>query len=191
MLYSSHCKGVSMKRWLKFNAPAKLNPPVNKEEGGGFFLFLVHRYDEALSSYRDLLALGTNEGAALWGMGTVLLAKHQAEQAVPVLEKAVSVTHRSPGIVGGLVMAYAQSGRRSDALSLLAELKKHELPGSSGAFVIAYLGLGDYDQAFVWLERAYQEQANLIQFLKVHPFFDPVRNDPRFRDLLRRVGLAQ
>lgn len=70
-----------------------------------------------------------------------------------------------------LVMAYAQAGRRSDALRLLAELKKREQPGYSEAFVLAYLGLGDYDQAFVWLERAYQEQANIIQFLKVGPFF--------------------
>ena len=53
-------------------------------------------------------------------------------------------------------MASAQSGRRSDALRLLAELKKRERPGYSGPLVIAYLGLGDYDQSFVWLERAYQ-----------------------------------
>jgi hypothetical protein len=51
------------------------------------------------------------------------------------------------------------------------------------------LGLGDYDQAFVWFERACQEQSNIVQYLKVHSFFDPVRNDPRFVDLIRRVGL--
>ena len=167
----------------------QLNPSVGKEAGSGFLLLFVHRYDEALGSYRDLLTLGMEEANALWGIGTVLLAKHQAEQAVPVLEKAVSVSQRSPGIVGALIMAYAQTGRRSDALRLLAELKKGEQPGYSGAFVIAYLGLGDYDKAFAWLERAYQEQANIIQFLKVHPFFDPIRDDPRFTDLLRRVGL--
>ena len=72
-------------------------------------------------------------------------AKHQAQQAVPLLEKAVSVSHRSPGIVGLLVMAYAQARRRSDALRLLAELKKREQPGYSEAFVLAYLGLGYYD----------------------------------------------
>jgi hypothetical protein len=122
-------------------------------------------------------------------MGVGLLAKHQPQQAVPMLEKAVSVSHRSPGIVGELIRAYAQAGRRSDALRLLAERKKREQPGYSGAFVIAYLGLGDYDQAFVWLERAYQEQSDLIPYLKVHPVFDAVRGDPRFQDLLRRVGL--
>jgi hypothetical protein len=59
----------------------------------------------------------------------------------------------------------------------------------AGAFIIPYLGLGDYDQAFAWFERAYQEQSNILQFLKVHPFFDPVRDDRRFVDLVRRVGL--
>ena len=59
----------------------------------------------------------------------------------------------------------------------------------AGAFVNAYLGLGENDQAFAWLEQAYQEQSNILQFLKVHPFFDPLRTDPRFVDLVRRVGL--
>jgi hypothetical protein len=55
--------------------------------------------------------------------------------------------------------------------------------------VNAYLGLGDREQVFVWLEHAYQEQSNILQFAKIHPYFDPVRNDPRFVDLIRRVGL--
>ena len=59
----------------------------------------------------------------------------------------------------------------------------------AGAFINPYLGLHDYDQAFVWFERAYQEQSSILQFLKVHPFFDPVRGDPRFTDLVHRVGL--
>jgi hypothetical protein len=54
--------------------------------------------------------------------------------------------------------------------------------------VNAYLGLGDHDEAFVWLERAYEERSNILVNLKVHPFFDPVRNDPRFASLLRRVN---
>jgi len=50
------------------------------------------------------------------------------------------------------------------------------------------LGLGNYDEAFVWFERAYQKREGILQWLRVHPFFDPVRDDPRFKDLLRRVG---
>lgn len=50
-----------------------------------------------------------------------------------------------------------------------------------------YLGLGDVEATFVWLEKAYEEQSNAMQFLKVHPYFDPIRKDPRFVDLISRV----
>ena len=60
----------------------------------------------------------------------------------------------------------------------------------AGAFVNAYLGLGDNQQAFIWLEQAYKEHSNTLQLLKVDPLFDPIRGDPRFTDLLRRVGLS-
>lgn len=56
--------------------------------------------------------------------------------------------------------------------------------------VNAYLGVGDNEKAFTWLEKAYQEQSNMLQFLKVHPYFDPIRSDPRFAGLLHRVGLS-
>ena len=100
---------------------------------------------------------------------------------------------RSPGSVELLATAYARAGQRRQALRLIDELKRRRQAGyvPAGAFINAYLGLGDYDQAFLWMERAYQEQSNILQFLRVHPFFDPVRSDPRFADLERRVGLAQ
>jgi hypothetical protein len=53
------------------------------------------------------------------------------------------------------------------------------------------LGLGDNEQALAWLERAYQEQSNMLQLIKVHPYLDPLRSDPRFVDLVHRVGLDQ
>jgi len=55
--------------------------------------------------------------------------------------------------------------------------------------VNAYLGLGDNDEAFAWFERAYEEQSNILIYIKVFPLFDPLRGDPRFQDLVRRVGL--
>jgi hypothetical protein len=71
------------------------------------------------------------------------------------------------------------------------ELKKRRQAGyvPAGAFLNAYLGLGDNDEAFVWFERARQEQSNVLKLIKVFPPFDPVRSDPRFQDLVRRVGL--
>ena len=90
-----------------------------------------------------------------------------------------------------MINAYVQVDRRRDALRLLEELKRRKQTAyvPAAAFIFAYLGLGENEQVFVWLEQAYKEQSNVLQTLKVHPFFDPIRSDPRFVDLLHRVGL--
>jgi hypothetical protein len=101
-------------------------------------------------------------------------------------------SNRSAGVIGVLINAYARAGRRSDALRLLAELNWRRQAGyvPPGAFVNAYLGLGEQDQTFAWLDQAYKEQSTMLQNLKVDPNFDPLRSDSRFADLLRRVGLG-
>jgi len=157
----------------------------------GWILFQARRYDEALEELRSVLAIEPNDASILRYLGYVLIAKNQPEDAIPPLEKALTLSDRSPGIIGVLIRAYAHAGRRADALKLLAELKKRKLAGyvPAGAFVNAYLGLGERDQSFAALEQAYNERSAILQFLKVHPFFDPLRDDPRFKDLVRRVGL--
>jgi tetratricopeptide (TPR) repeat protein len=122
-----------------------------------------------------------------------LIANGHADEAIPVLEKALALSERSPAIIGVLVSAYAHAGRRTEGLRLLDELKRRQQAGyvPAAAFVNAYLGLGDNEQAFAWLERAYKEQSMILQYIRVHPFFDPLRGDPRFADLVRRVGLEQ
>ena len=90
-----------------------------------------------------------------------------------------------------LAVAYAHAARRAEALKLVDELKRRRENGymPAGVFINPTLALGEYDEAFVWFERGYQEKSNMLQFLRVHPFFDPVREDPRFKDLVHRVGL--
>ena len=159
----------------------------------GWLLFHARRYDEAIRELRSVLAVQPDQAEALWYLGFVLIANGQPEEAIPVLEKSVFVSDRSPGAIGVLVRAYAHAGRRPDALRLLGELKRRQEKGyiPAAAFVNAYLGLGDNEQVFVWLERGARERSNQLQYIKVHPFFDPLRNDPRFADLLHRVGLDQ
>ena len=71
-------------------------------------------------------------------------------------------------------------------------MKKRQQTGyvPPAAFVNAYLGLGDNAEAFAWLEQAYEEQSNILIYIKVFPLFDSLRGDPRFEDLVRRVGLS-
>jgi TolB-like protein/DNA-binding winged helix-turn-helix (wHTH) protein/tetratricopeptide (TPR) repeat protein len=157
----------------------------------GWTLFNAHRYDEAIREFRNALAARPDDVVPLLPLGWALFYNHQAEEAIRVWEKAAAVTDRSPAIIGNLIWAYARTGRRADALRLLGELKKRQQTGyiPAGAFVTAYLGLGDNDEAFAWLERAYQEQSNILIYIKVFPPYDSLRGDPRFQDLVRRVGL--
>jgi tetratricopeptide (TPR) repeat protein len=159
----------------------------------GWILFHARRYQEAIHELRSVLAVVPDHTTGLWFLGFALIANGQPDEAIPVLEKVVSMSDRRPAALALLIRAYAHAERRADALRLLEELKRRQKAGyvPTAAFVNAYLGLGDKEQAFVWLERAYQEKSNILQFLKVHPFFDPLRDDPRFVDLVQRVGLDQ
>jgi hypothetical protein len=98
---------------------------------------------------------------------------------------------RSPGSLEMLATAYGRAGNRAEALRLIDELKQRRQKSyvPAGAFIKPHLALGDYDQAFFWCEEAYKEQSAILQWIKVDPFFDPVRGDPRFTDLVHRIGL--
>jgi TolB-like protein/Tfp pilus assembly protein PilF len=171
----------------------ELDPLAISGTNIGWILFNAHRYDDAIQEFRSALAVRPDSTDDLWRLGFALMFNRQPQEAVSVVEKSVSLSGRSPGAVAVLVSAYANAGRRSDALRLLEELQTRNQIGyvPPGAFVIAYLGLDDREQVFAWLEQAYKEQSNILQYLKVHPIFDPVRNDPRFPDLVRRVGLSK
>jgi TolB-like protein/DNA-binding winged helix-turn-helix (wHTH) protein/Tfp pilus assembly protein PilF len=157
----------------------------------GWILFQARRYDEAIRELRSAAAVHPDDGYAYWFLGFALIANGQADQAIAPLEKARSLSGGSPPVIGVLVRAYAHAGRRTDALRLLNELKRRQQTSyvPTAAFIEAYLGIGDNEQALAWLERAYQEKSDILPYIKVEPFFDPLRGDPRFADLLRRVGL--
>ena len=163
----------------------ELDPLGGAGRTNGFILFHARRYEEAI---RELRSHPDD-----WYLAFPLIANGQPDEAITVLEKALAGSGRDSATMGVLVRAYAHAGRRADALRLLNELNRRQQKRyvPSAAFVNAYLGLGDNEQAFAWLERAYQEQSNIVQLMKVHPYFDPLRGDPRFADLVRRVGLDE
>jgi TolB-like protein/Tfp pilus assembly protein PilF len=170
----------------------ELDPLAVSFEDFGWTLFQTRHYDRGIHELRAALVVRPDDLGALTDLGFVLIANNQPGDGIPVLEKAISISDRSPGPMGVLIRAYAHAGRRGDALRLLAELKRRRKTGyvPAGAFVNAYLGLGENEEAFAWLEQAYKEQSNMLQFVKVHPYFDPIHGDPRFADLVRRVGLG-
>jgi len=158
----------------------------------GWILFQARRYDEAIRELRSVLAVEPENTSALWFLGFALIGAERSDEAIATLEKTASLTDRSSAVLGVLVRAYARGGRRAEALRVLDELRQRRQKGyvPAAAFLNAYLGLGDTEQAFTWLGRAAEERSNITQFLKVHPFFDPLRSDPRFAVFLRRANFT-
>ncbi len=156
----------------------------------GWILFHARRYDEAIRELRTVLTIEPESPMALWFLGFALIGAEHFDEAIQILERAASVSDRSSAVLGVLVRAYARAGRRAEALRVLDELHRRRKAGyvPTAAFLNAYVGLGDTEEAFTWLERAAEERSNMTQFLKVHPFFDPLRGDPRFAAFLRRAN---
>jgi TolB-like protein/Tfp pilus assembly protein PilF len=186
------CEGRSDEAVAEVQRARALDPIGISGVRVSMILFHARRYNDAVRESRSALALQPDNALNLMDLGFDLIANNQAAEAIPVLEKALFLSHRSPAVMGVLIRAYAHAGRRGDAIRLLSELKRRKEAGyiPAAAFVNAYLGLGDNEQAFYWLEQAYKEESNILQFLKSHPYFDQIRSDPRFADLVRRVGLS-
>ena len=157
----------------------------------GFLLENARRYGEAIEQLRAVIAMDPNNYQAYWILGHTYAANKQWEEAVAAAEKAVELSERGPGALGMLGLAYGLAGRKADAMKILDELlelnkSRYVTPA---ALCNVYIGLGDKEQTFVWLEKAYQERSNYIAYLKVFPIVDPIRSDGRFAELVKRVGL--
>jgi len=108
-------------------------------------------------------------------------------------EKAISLSPTSTDYLAGLGHAYAVSGQVPKAKKVLNKLHRLARQRYVPSYDIAviYVGLGEHDLAFNWLENAYVERPWQLLFLKVDPRLDPLRSDPRFQDLLRRMNFPQ
>jgi tetratricopeptide (TPR) repeat protein len=155
-------------------------------------LYFVRRYDQALVELRRALELDTNFVSAHNWISDTLLEKRMYNEAIVELEK--TKPFREERIyIRQTAYLYARMGRRAQAQAAL--LKSLQLSKgkqvSSGAVALTYAAIGDKDQSFQWLEKAYTDRSSFMTSLKYWSVFDPMRGDPRFADLLRRVGLPQ
>jgi eukaryotic-like serine/threonine-protein kinase len=156
----------------------------------GMQYYFARRHDEAIQQFRKALDMDSEFSIAKLGLGYAYAAKGMFGQAVTVGEKYFAVPTADSYALGALPYFQGRAGRRDDAIRSLEKLKalSKDRYVSPVTFLLAYLGLGEKDEAFAWLEKAYQERAVLL-YIKLDPIFDPIRDDPRFAQLLRRMGL--
>jgi eukaryotic-like serine/threonine-protein kinase len=157
----------------------------------GYRLFFARRYDEAIAELKKVLEIDPNLDYVYMTLGYTYAGKGQFKEAIAAYLEAIRLGDTSTSIQIYLGAAYAQNGEREKAQAILKQLQTTKEYVSPGELAILYGALGDKEAAFASLEKAYAEHDLQLQFLKADPAFDPLRDDPRFQDLLRRIGLPQ
>jgi TolB-like protein/DNA-binding winged helix-turn-helix (wHTH) protein/Tfp pilus assembly protein PilF len=154
-------------------------------------LVIAHFYDESIIQSRKTIEMDPNFALAHNQLAQAYLQKHMNAEAIAELQKAVELSASCPTCIANLARAYAASGRTNEAAKRLSDLKNHSNGGYSDAAEVSmvYAALGDKDQAMHWLEIGYEQRFNPGVLLR--PGFDPLRPDPRFQDLIRRIGFPR
>lgn len=156
----------------------------------GMFLFHARRYDEAIDAFSKTLEMDPSYGHARGYLGATYEQKGMFQEAIEAFKKNVEANREMN--LQPLGHAYALAGKRAEALAILDELKEMSKQRYVPAYFMAvvYTGLNDKTRAIEWLEKGYQERSGGLIFINVDPRFDVLRSDPRFQDLLRRMGFV-
>jgi TolB-like protein/Flp pilus assembly protein TadD len=176
---------AEMKRALELDP---LSAMINTAVGTPYFY--ARQYDQAIEQYRKVLELDPDFVPALFSIGSALSHKGMFDEAITMTCKAVEITSGHPLMVAALAGIYGAAGRRDEALKELDALTLGGREVLPYALSLAYARLGDKDRALALLEEAFEERNTHLHDLNIDPEFDPLRSDPRFIDLVRRVGLT-
>lgn len=167
-----------------------LSPIINTDIG--LFYFYQRRYGEAvgyLEKNRDMFPLFF---PAHYYLGWAYMQDGRYAEAAASYEQALTLSKRHTMVLAMLGYSHVLAGRQSEARAILAELQeraKHQYV-SPYRFAVLYTGLGEKDTAFQWLNKAYDEQDLLLIYVNINPFSDTLRQDPRFGELLHKLGLG-
>src|SRR6266700_716451 len=170
-----------------------LSPIITFEMGLGFFY--ARDYDKAIEYYQKTLELDPDFPPAHGQLPAAYEQKRMYDQAITGFQKGTNLKGSREWYfsLSGLAHVYAVTGNKGEAQKLLSEMKdlsvRQYVPADRIALI--YAGLGDKDEAFAWLEKGYDERSFNMTWLKAEPRWDSLRSDPRFADLVRRLGLPQ
>jgi len=177
----------------QINRARELDPlslPINTN--AGWLLHLARRYDEAIEQYLKTIELDEGFGLAHRRLGQTYEQTHMYNEAVIEFQKAVKLSGEDVELLSARGHFYAMLGESEKAKEVLELLEERATSTYVPAYLVArvHLGFGDNDRVFEWLNKACDERYGYLAYLNVDPMFDNVRSDPRFAELVRRVGLA-
>jgi tetratricopeptide (TPR) repeat protein len=152
-------------------------------------LCIAHLYDDSVRQSRIALELDPNFAVTHYQLGQALVQKHMYNEAIAEFRRAIELAGGNTTFDASLAHAYGVSGHIEEAMKILKDLQSKQTQQSptDASIALVYVGLGDNNQAMIWLNKAYQARFNPSILLR--PAFDPIRSDAGFRDLLRRIGL--
>jgi len=156
-------------------------------------LYLARKFERAIEQTHGTLDMDANFAISYAVLGEAYLARGMYREGLSALEKYSVLSRRCSASLALLGYSQARLGERKQAIQIIDELKAASKKSFVPAlwFALIYAGLEEKDQAFTWLEKALEERFNRLAYLKVEALWDPLRSDPRFADLLRRVGSPQ
>ena len=160
----------------------------------GVIYYFGQKYDLAIDQLSKVLQEYPNFSVAHWGMGLAYEQKAMPAEAIAEMEKADALSkHGSTNTIASLGHAYAVAGQEAKARQILKELdiRSKSEPISNYQYALIFAGLGQKDRAFAALEKAFRERSTLLTYLKMDARFDSLRSDPRYAELVRRMGLPQ
>jgi TolB-like protein/DNA-binding winged helix-turn-helix (wHTH) protein/Tfp pilus assembly protein PilF len=177
---------VEMQRTVELS-PASLGTAVDL----GRAYYFARQYDRAIQQYQKVIAVDPTFSSAHGLLGLALLEKKDYARGIAEIENGIALVPNAQSI--WLAYAYARAGRTADAKQELARCLQRWNQKHTGAICMSlgYAGLADKDQAFAWLNTELTEHSGTIYMLKAFPYWDSLRSDPRYAELLRRAGLPQ
>ncbi len=151
----------------------------------------ARQYDAAIEQYQKTLELYPDQPAPRDSLGWAYVYKRMYDRGLEEIRKSIALYGEDPNLSPEIGFIYATTGRNGEAQQILDRLlnASKTAPIAAHHFVLIYVGMGKKNEAFRWLEKAYDEHSPMMAWLEVDQRFDSLRQEPRFQDLVRRVGL--
>jgi TolB-like protein/DNA-binding winged helix-turn-helix (wHTH) protein/Tfp pilus assembly protein PilF len=166
-----------------------LSPLTNEELADAHMS--AREYDAAIEQYQKTLDLYPNQAAPRDSLGWAYVYKRMYDRGMEEIRKSIALYGEDPSLSPEIAFIYGTTGRKDEARKILQRLlsASKTVPIAAHHFALVYIGIGDKEEAFTWLEKAFEQHSPMMAWLEVDPRFDSLRQEPKFQNLIRRVGL--